>query len=216
MLFDIRDWARFAQQQRRFTRNNSFFGDPQITHTVSKNFEGGYRQDLIQTLCESPEKCAHLHFPGAFDCKSLESSKCDSEFSQKYLTGRLDAGYQATFGHDEADPKLEPYEQRGYFFGGFALSQGRDRIVDGVMDGNCNVGIVREPLQNPIETCHHIGRWYGRVHASVRLPEQTEVAFLTANLAIDVTYNRTPSYLETKFTGTLEGMLIRECEQAAD
>ncbi len=214
MLFEIDDWARYAQKQRRFSYNNSFYGDPQITHKVSKSFKGSYRQDRNRTQCESPVACAHLHFPGAFHCNSLESAECDSEYSRKIIRGRVKAGYQATFGHDEPDPKLKPHEQRGYFFGGFVLERDDQKVVQGVMDGNCNIGIVRDPLGKPVEKCHHTGRWYGRIHAAVRLPEG-EKGFLTASVAIDVHYDDSPSYLSTEFVGTIEGMLIRECLKAA-
>lgn len=212
MLFEIEDWARYAQKQRRFTYTNSFFTDPQITHKVSKVFKGRHRQDRIRTICESPVACTHLHFPGAFDCSSLESGECDSAFSRKVINGAMQAGYHATFGHDENDPKLKEHEQRGYFFGGFALERDEKKVVQGVMDGNCNIGIVRDPLEKAVEKCHHTGRWYGRIHAGVRLPGG-EKGFLTASLAIDVKYEDHPSYLATEFVGTLEGMLIRECKR---
>lgn len=214
MLFEVDDWVRYAQKQRRFSRNNSFYGDPQITHTVSKHFKGGHRQDQIRTHCESPIHCAHLHFPGSLNCNSLESADCDSKFSRKNITGEVKAGYQATFGHDEVSQIKEAlFKQRGYFFGGFGLERDDQNVLSGVMDGNCNIGVVRKPLEEPVEECHHVGRWYGRIQAGVRLPKG-EHGFLTANIAIDMTYNETPSYLETEFVGTIEGMLIRECKKA--
>lgn len=214
MIFEIDDWVRYARKQRRFSYNNSFFNDPQITHTVSKHFKGGYRQDMLNTICVSPETCAHLHFPGSFSCNSLESNACDSKFSRKNLVGDLKAGYHATFGHDEVPPgKKDLFEQRGYFFGGIVLERNEQKFLQGVMDGNCNIGLVRKPLKDPVEECHHVGRWYGRIHAGVRLPKK-ERAFLTANIALDLRYRETPSYLETEFVGTLEGMLIRECKKA--
>ncbi len=214
MLFEIDDWVRYAQKQRRFTRNNSFFNDPQVTHRVSKSFKGRHRQDRLHTICESPEHCAHLNFPGSFDCNSLESGKCDSEFSRKHLNGKMSAGYEATFGHDEVADKKDLHEDRGYFFGGITLEQPKiGKILSGAMDGNFNIGLIRDPLEKPFEDCHHIGRWYGRIHAGVRLPDG-EKAFLTANIALDIRYEDNPSWLGTDFVGTLEGMLIRECKKA--
>ena len=215
MPIQIENWARYVRKQRRFTSENSFYGEPQITHTVSKHFKGSHRQDQLRTVCESPVQCAHLHFPGSFSCNSLESGDCDSKFSRKHIHGKVKSGYRATFGHDEVSPSSKTlFIERGYFFGGFVLERDDQKFLKGIMDGNCNVGIVRKPLEESIEECHHIGRWYGRIHANVRLPEG-ERGFLTANIALDVKYNETPSFLETDFVGTLEGMLIRECKKPA-
>lgn len=220
MASAIGDWGRFAKEQLKFTQSHKFFGAPLVTHVVSKNFEGKFRQDRVHTLCESPEKCGHLHFPGAFDCNSLAPHECDSEFSRRNLQGSLVAGYHATFGHVDdvgfARSIKEPYEPRGFFFGRFAIENPRPKkvIVDGALDGMINIGIVRRPLAKAVEECHHVGRWYGRVHAEVDLPKD-EKAFLTGILALDVEYELTTSWMGTKFVGTLEGMLIRECLKKA-
>ncbi len=214
MIFDIEDWARYVRKQRRFVSNNAFYNNPQITHRVSKSFKGEHRQDRNRTICKSPVECMHLHYPGSFDCNSLVSHDCDSEFSRKHVNGDVKSGYQATFGHDEATGGgKELHERRGYFFGGFTLERNDVKVVRGVMDGNCNIGLIRDPLQKPFEECHHVGRWYGRIQAEVRT-EEKEIAFLTANLALDVFYKSEPSFLATEFVGTIEGMLIRECKKS--
>ena len=211
------NWLDFASRQDDFYRKNRFSGAPLVTHTVSKTFEGGHRNDLIRKVCESPEKCGVTHFPGDFACPSLQPYKCDSEFSQKFLTGGLKAGFEATFGHagdsDISDDIREFTESRGFFFGNFDVIHNRNgRIVDGAIDGMVNVGLLHKPLDD-VEKCHHVGRWYGRVMGMVSLPEQGEKALLTGSLAFDVHYNLTSSWLEIKFAGTLEGMLIRECKR---
>lgn len=217
----IGDWARFAKEQSAFFGKHKFFGAPLVTHAVSKNFEGKFRQDRIFTLCESPGKCRHLHFPGEFECGSLAPHECDSDYSRRNLGGMLVAGYQATFGHCDDVPFArsikEAHEARGFFFGSFAIEdpRTRKRFVDGALDGMINIGIVRRPLARGVEECHHVGRWYGRVHAEVNLPKD-EKAFLTGVLALDVEYEGTTSWLGTNFVGTLEGMLIRECLKKAD
>lgn len=214
----ISNWVRFGARQDDFFRNNRFSGAPLVTHTVSKTFSGRNRNDVISTTCLSPEECAHKHFPGNFDCDSLQSHDCDSEFSQKHLKGRLNAGFEATFGHT-ADvgfaKSIKDFTQtRGFFFGKFDLHDSDDdRFADGAIDGMVNVGIVRKPLKEAVESCHHVGRWYGRVHAGVKLPDN-ERAFLTGMLAIDVEYELTSSWLGIEFVGTLEGMLIRECKDS--
>ena len=220
MASGMGEWGRFAKQQRKFTQSRKLFGVPLVTHVVSKSFEGSFTQDRIHTLCDLPAKCWHLHFPGEFDC-GLVPHKCDSDFSQRHLTGKLIAGYHATFGHLDdvgfAGSIKEPYEARGFFFGGFAIEHPRTEkiFVDGALDGMINIGIVRTPLAKGVEDCHHVGRWYGRVHADVDLPKR-EKAFLTAILAFDVEYRLETGWMATKFVGTLEGMLIRACQKKAD
>ncbi|MDU8912878.1 hypothetical protein [Aestuariicoccus sp. MJ-SS9] len=211
------DWIKNVHHQQDVWTKNRFSGAPLVTHAVSKSFKGEKRNDLIRTVCESPEKCAHVHFPGSFDCKSLELHRCDSEFSRKHLSGALKAGFEATFGQVDDAPFAQKdgkfIEDRGFFFGNFDIEDDRgNKIADGVIDGMVNVGIVREPLREPAEECHHVGRWYGRIHADVHLPEE-ERALLVGMLAFDVDYNLTPSALGIAFVGTLEGMLIRECRK---
>lgn len=214
MATDMQSWTRFVRKQRRFTAQNSFYNEPQITHSVSKTFKGHHKQDLLGTTCADPEAMMHLHFPGSFECNSLESADCDSNYSRMNLTGSVKSGYQATFGHDEDNGEQQArFKERGYFFGGFRLLQNDVVILKGVIDGMCNTGVIHDPLQEPCEKCHQVGRWHGRIHGTVRLPNN-ERGFLIGSIGIDLKYDRTPSYLATEFIGTLEGMLIRQCKRA--
>lgn len=208
----IRAWTKNILEQQKFVAANAFAYKPLITHAVSKNMEGKYTQDLVQTQCDEPEKSTHLHFPGSFDCPSLSSHDCDSELSRKIVRGHLKAGYQATFGHSQAQKDL--WLERGFFFGNFDVVRDGRKVVDGTLDGMCNVGIVRKPLEPEVEECHRPGRWYGRVQAAVHVSKETE-GILVGVMGFDVKYNRTSSYLETEFVATLEGMLILPCEKSA-
>ena len=213
----IADWVRFGSSQDDFYRRNRFSGSALVTHTVSKTFDGQYKNDVTSKICESPKQCLHHHFPGVFNCKSLVPYKCDSEFSQTYLQGKLGARFDATFGHTDDVPFAKNLKEitdpRGFFFGGFDMFDENDtRFVDGCADGMVNIGLVHDPLRDPAEECHHLGRWYGRVNAGVTLPNN-ETAFLTAMLALDVKYENNPSWLGIEFVGTMEGMLIRDCTE---
>ncbi len=210
----VLDWAKDAIAHKKFIKSHNLHMQPQITHTVSKSFKGEYRQDRIFTQCKAPEASRHLHFPGTFDCKSLFSGKCDSDFSRKNLTGSLQARYDATFGHDQPFNKKDMHLNRGYFDGNFELKKGPDRpYLIGYMSGLCNIGINRDPFDDPFEDCHREGRWYGLVQAGVEL-ENGERAFLTASLALEVKYESDPSWLGMTYIGNIEGMLIRECKEA--
>jgi hypothetical protein len=217
IMTTVTDWADYALKQRKFERVTSPLKGPQITHRVSKSFEGEHKQDYQTDFCESPLACGHMHYDSRFDCNSLRSADCDSKYSQEHLFGKMAAGYIATFGHDEAvvgDPR-ELFKEPGYFTGDFALiDKDKNPFIKGVMDGMCNVGIVREPLWKPVEKCLHYQRFYGRLHADVELPKD-ERGFLIGVMAFDVEFNPTSSYLGTKFVGSLEGMLIRHCEKEA-
>ncbi|MDJ0821223.1 MAG: hypothetical protein QNJ09_05340 [Paracoccaceae bacterium] len=212
----VENWAAGAERLKDFYGRNSFYRKPLITHTVSKSFEGGWKNDYAQSICMSPEECAHLHFPGKFDCDSLTSHDCDSEFSRQNITGALQAGYTATWGHAgdvgmKVDKK-KPYLARGFFFGNFDILDKNGRpFTEGTCDGMCNVGVVRKPLEDACEKCHQEGRWHGSVKAQVVLPDR-EIAFLIGEMAFDFQYEFTSSWMSTKFIGTLEGMLIRYCK----
>lgn len=217
-MADIKDWANFARNTAEFYQKNRFFGQPVITHTVSKTFKGGHRNDVRETVCVSPETCAHLHFPGAFDCDSLDSHDCDSKASQTFIQGRMTSGYDALFGHADDVPFAKSaddfWERRGVYFGRFQLRDKDDRIiVDGKTDGMINVGPLREPLGKACETCHMVGRWHGSVMAEVRL-DRDAVGLLVGTTVFDTRYRRTSSWFATEFVGTLEGMLVRECRKA--
>mmetsp|Transcript_19499 Transcript_19499/g.31897 ORF Transcript_19499/g.31897 Transcript_19499/m.31897 type:complete len:221 (-) Transcript_19499:93-755(-) len=216
-MTDVAEWAEFALKTRDFYGQNRFYGEPLVTHTVSKTFSGKYRNDIQETICVDPKDCLHMHFPGSFDCDSLVSHDCDSEFSRDVLQGALSASYAATFGHAGdvpfAEKIEETHEMRGFYFGNFGLINRRgERFVDGALDGMINVGTVRDPLQKNCEKCHMVGRWHGRVMTSVQIDKE-ETALLVGTMAFDVYYELTTSWFGTKFYGTLEGMLIRNCQK---
>jgi len=212
---DVASWAKRAVEQEKFAARNSLFNKAQITHTVSKSFSGDTRQDEVFTECERPEASRHLHYSGSFDCPSLVSMDCDSKFSQKFLNGRLDAAFKATFGHDNLFDKKALHLNRGYFNGNFDLINGKGKkFLNGHMNGLCNIGLNRRPFEKVFEECHHVGRWYGRVEATVEL-DRDELAYLTASLALEIHYRQTSSWLEMKYIGNLEGLLIRQCTHAA-
>lgn len=216
-MADLSDWAIFAEKTKDFYGKHGFYRDPLVTHTVSKTFSGEHRNDVLDTICVDPADCLHRHFPGKLDCKSLTSHECDSEFSRKVLQGELRASYAATFGHVGDVPFArqvrETHEMRGFYFGNFGLVNGRgDLFVDGALDGMINVGTVRDPLRNASEKCHMVGRWHGRVMSAVKI-DKGETALLVGSMAFDVEYELTSSWFGTKFVGTLEGMLIRDCKK---
>jgi len=212
---DVTPWAKRAIEQNKFASKNSLFNHAQITHKVSKSFDGEFTQDQVYTQCERPEASRHLHIIGTFDCKSLRSGDCDSQFSRKHLTGAVKSGFEATFGHDEPFDKRDLFLNRGYFNGSFALTKpAKKPHLRGAMNGLCNIGLNHEPFKREFEECHHIGRWYGRIEAAVDL-EGGELAYLTSSLALEIEYRGTPSYLEMKYIGNLEGLLIRNCTHSS-
>ena len=215
----VEDWAASAEKQKDFYGRKSFYGKALVTHTVSKTFKGEWKNDYNQSLCKSPEDCGHLHFPGHFDCKSLSPYRCDSEFSQRHIDGELRAIYTATWGHTGDvgffKDRKNPLSARGFFFGSFNILDKRGaEFTSGSCDGMCNVGVVHDPLKNASEECHQEGRWHGSVKAWVELPDK-EIALLIGEMAFDFEYELTRSWMATEFVGTLEGMLIRYCQEEA-
>ncbi len=213
MAFNFADWAELAEKTRDLA-NPPVHGGPQVTHAVSKSFSGKNKQDYVDSRCESPLRAYHLHFVGDFGCRSWRSARCDSEFSQRYLTGDFAASYSVSFGHDEArsTDRKDMIEERGYFTGRFDIDGPGAVETRSVMDGMANVGLVRDPLKKPVEECRHPGRWYGRVHGKVHLPDK-EIALLIAVIALDVEYELTSSWMGMSYEGTLEGMIVRACER---
>lgn len=205
----IEAWARFAEEQQGFFTNqkNSFYGSQVVTYAVSKTFEGEMTQDWFSRKCLYPESL-HMHYPGSFTTKTLAPYRCDSELSQKLLSGHLTSDYKAMF--QDLDPT-----KRGCFFGDFNISssgKGATAHVRGAIDGMINVGVIRDPMKKPFEQCHQSGRWYGRLHASVALPDR-EVAFLTGILGFENQCRVHGNNMTTRFIGTLEGFLIRRCQK---
>jgi len=186
------------------------FGPDELIRTVlclddvSKVVEGE-----ILAFGAQPEECRER------DCRSLvalnpivaelKAFGCDSQLSTNLLDGRLVIDRLTTvFGQNGVDG-------RGVHAGEFVL-RGNGTVVDGTIQGMTNVGIMHEPLRNPVEDCFvpgvMIGRLCGRVRRCRRDPG-LECTLLTGIYRFE--FDQGGDGGLGRLRGVFEGALLPEC-----
>lgn len=178
------------------------YGINECLYELSKDLKG--RIILGRT---NEEKCEKLDCVSFKTCHKLEVElsshpPCDSK-KGKVLDGSL----IATIVHG----LINNGEGRGAHHGKFQLSSISGTIVRGQLWGTTNAGTHRKPISD-CEPCDLKGHMEGRLAGEIQEGE---------NLLIDcrvfgsymIKFDHSTGFINTSVTGTLEGVIICECEK---
>jgi hypothetical protein len=178
------------------------FGINECLYELSKDLKG---EIVLGNAYE--EKCRRLDCVSfktyhKLDVKVLSHSPCDSK-KGKVLDGRLIAKI--------IHGLINNGEGRGAHHGRFRISSTTGTIVGGQLWGITNAGTHRKPLSD-CELCGLKGHMEGRLAGIIWRGDKSLIDCRVFGSYV-IKFDHSTGFIGTSVTGTLEGIIVCECEK---
>lgn len=175
-------------------------------HEVSKNIEG--QLDLLdreRQQCETDQgECTTLKTDHLLRARAASHDPCDTKVGQ-LLDGELVVRrLVSAFVDGNA-------ERRGTHTGAFHW-RGDGMIVEGRLSGTINAGTHREPVFDDCQRCHEPGVMEGVLRGRIVKSKDERLLGCVLVASYRIRFDPSRGFQDTGFTGTIEGLVICNCD----